>query len=136
MNRGEVIEALEAVRDAHVAWRKAKKEYELRLTSTMKRLVHEAARATVSVDEMALYSGLSKTRIRAMMRQAGINPHRGKALLSRQSAEVLRTNAGVMGVDPSEINLNTLLAYLPAGSLFLETVSVSEVTEIPEGESE
>lgn len=137
MTEDETIKALEAVRTASAEWRTARKEFDHQVSRVMWRLLHEAARAMIPLEDVAKHSGMSKGRIRRLMKHAGIDYRRGRTILSRQSANVLKSNAALIGVRPDEMDLNSLLAYLPAGDLFRETRSpISVVTELPEEDGE
>jgi hypothetical protein len=138
MKKFDVVIALEGIREARVKWTKAKREFDSGLNEMMRRLLHEAARNYLSVEEVAQSSGYSKLQVRAMMRLNGMDPRTGKRLLAESAAKALRENAELMGIEPGEMDLLSPLAYLPMGQQmrkeFLETKTVSQVTELPQDE--
>jgi hypothetical protein len=87
----------------------------------------------MSVEEVAKHSGIRVSEIRKKMRNAGLDPRNGKMLLVKQAAEALATNAALLGVHPSEVDLMSPLAYLPAGEELQRKItdaSTSGVTEL------
>lgn len=115
MHKFGVQLALEEIRDARARWSEATKEFNQGAEFVLVRLIHEAARNYMSVEDVSKFSGLSTKRVRALMREVGLNPRDGKNLLSKKAAEALNENAALMGIDPSQMDLMSPLAYLPMG---------------------
>ena len=135
MKREEVSAALDNVRLADAAWIKARAEFNTGLTYVMQRLLHEAAHNFMSVEDIAHACGWSVKRVRTTMRSIGLDSRDGVRLLSRKAAEALANNTALMGIEPSEMDLMSPLAYLPMGDKMkrdLQAKTVSQVTEIPE----
>lgn len=110
-------------------------EFDSGVAAVMSRLLHEAARNYMSVEEVAKAGGFTVKRVRQMMRDVGLNPRDGKNLLSKKAAEALSNNAALLGVEPGEMDLMSPLAYLPMGEQLrreLQDKTVSKVTELPE----
>lgn len=135
MKRIDVEHALNAVQVAERTWLEARAEFNTGLTYTMHRLLHEAAHNFMSVEDIAKISGWSLKRVRTTMRSIGLDPRDGVRLLSRKAAEALANNTALMGIEPSEMDLTSPLAYLPMGDKMkreLQAKTVSQVDEIPE----
>lgn len=122
---------LEHVRDARAKFNEAAKQFGADVDEAMKRLIHESAAQMMSAQEVAKHSGFSTAQIKARMKALDLNPTKGKRLLSKHAAAVLASNAELMGVKPTEIDLMSPLAYLPAGnvSAFLETQVRPDIDE-------
>jgi hypothetical protein len=126
---------LEGLREARQEWAKRKREFDTGYHRVMAVLLHEAARNFMSVEQIAEFAGLSKVRVRSLMRMAGLNPSDGKRVLSDKAAKALVENADLMGIKPHEMDLLSPLAYLPMGDDLrhkLQEQTVSQVTELPE----
>lgn len=135
MKKFDVQIALEGINEATTAWAKARIKFNSDITYLMSRLLNEAAVNFMSAEEVARYSGMTVKRVRILMRANGLDPKKGKRLLAKQAAEALSENAALLGIEPHEMDLMSPLAYLPMGSdlrKFLETKTVSQVTELPE----
>ena len=107
---------LEQIMKAREEWRSAYTSFVADTELLMGRLLHEAAVARMSVEQFAKASGLTVKRVRVLMREQGIDPKKGKALLAKESAEALQNNAALMGIEPAQVDLTSPLAYLPMGS--------------------
>ena len=137
MNKFDVTIGLERARDARKQWNEARREFDVGYYKVVNRLIHEGARAFMSAREMAVVLDVPSTKVRALMKQAGLTPTSGKRALSEQAAKALQTNAALMGVKPHEMDLTSPLAYLPMGDTLrreLEAKTTSQVTEFPETE--
>jgi hypothetical protein len=137
MLKFDVQVQLEGVAEARAEWKKAFNTFNQNMNKVMARLLHEAAVNRMSVEEVAKHSGIRVSEIRKKMRNAGLDPRNGKMLLAKQAAEALATNAALLGVHPSEVDLMSPLAYLPAGEELQRKItdaSTSGVTELPDSE--
>lgn len=135
MKKLDVIVQLEKVHEAKAQWAKAQMDFNTSIEYMMARLLREAAVNYMSPEEVARASGFTTKRVRQLMRDAGLNPRDGKTMLSKRASEALAENAALMGIEPSEMDLMSPLAYLPMGSKMkreLQDLTVSQVTEIPE----
>jgi predicted XRE-type DNA-binding protein len=124
VQRYEVRKALGAIANARKEWTVARKQFDSQVDRLMTRLLNEAAVNKMSDAETAEALGVTRTRIRALMRDHGLNPKTGRNLLAQQAAVTLEENAALLGVEPHEFDLTSPLAYLPVGSnlrKFLET---------------
>lgn len=115
MDKFGITLQLERVREANEKWRVALAKKNADVEWMMRRLLHEAAHAFMSPEEVATASGYTVKRIRILMRAAGLDPRSGKNLLSKQAAETLAENAELMGIEPQHMDLTSPLAYLPMG---------------------
>jgi hypothetical protein len=97
-----VVAGLERMREAREAWGKGRTEffsaYDLLLRRYIKAL------------------GVSPRTIREKMRALGLDPKAGKRALNSKASEAMLENAALMGIEPSEMDLTSPLAYLPMGS--------------------
>lgn len=136
MLKFHVMSQLERVREANDQLRKVTAKHNSDIGWVMRRLLLEASRTRMSVEEVARYSGYTPKRIRIMMRQFGLDPKTGRHLLAKRAAEILSDNAELLGIEPHEMDLMSPLAYLPMGQKLreeIEAAGVSHVTEIPDG---
>lgn len=108
--------ALEDLREVKRVWMKAKRDFDAQWMDSFIRLLHEAAINYMSVDQVSKASGLTRRRIRSIMRDHGLDPKRTKTVLSKTAAEAVQNNAAQLGVKPDQISLLSPLAYLPLGS--------------------
>lgn len=115
MDKFGVLLNLEYVAVARKEWDLAKTRFDADVEYVMRRLLHEAARNYMSVDQVAGASGMTQKQVRKLMRDSGLNPKDSKRLLGQKAAEVLAENAELLGVDPHEMDLMSPLAYLPMG---------------------
>lgn len=126
---------LEAVRDARAAWNKAKRQFESDVDLIMARLLNEAAVNYMSVPQISKASGLTPTKVRALMRKHNLNPKRGKRALAAAAATALQENSALLGIEPHEMDLMSPLAYLPMGSELRQELSETKrepgVLQIP-----
>lgn len=133
MNRTEIEGHLTQVREARKTWGLAHTDFFINIDRIMRRLIHEGIANRMSVDQMAILSGVSVKHIRELMRTYDLDPKGGKQMLSRKAAEALANNAELLGIEPREMDLMSPLAYLPAGSELRKQMaaqSVSQVTEV------
>jgi hypothetical protein len=135
MNKFDVTMALGRVHEARSKWNSAKRDFDEAVDKVMAVLLHEAARALMTQQEVAAASGLPVKRVRDLMRKHGLNPRDGKQMLSRQAAKALNENADLLGIKPQEMDLTSPLAYLPMGDEMrrqLADAQVKRVQEFPE----
>lgn len=114
MNTDEVTRALRTVRQTKRAWNDAKRVLDAEAEKVLKRLIYEAIANRMSVNEVAVASGLTTQQVRARLKRYGM-ANMGKSLLSQTAADALRDNAAMLGVETHEIDLMSPLAYLSAG---------------------
>lgn len=133
MRRLEVLSYLGQIKEAREAFARAQTKFTSDVDAMMNRLLHEGARNFMSAEEIARASGMPVKRIRSFMRSAGLSPSDSKTLLSKKAAEALANNSALLGIEPSEMDLMSPLAYLPMGSVMkreLQDRSVSQVTDV------
>lgn len=135
MQKFEIQLNLEHIEQARKAYNTASREFGERVDKAMKRLIHEAAAQRMSITEVGKLSGFTSAQVKARMKAMNLNPTTGKTLLSKQAADVLASNAEIMGIEPSEIDLMSPLAYLPAGSLLKDKAQSKGVTDLDEAEA-
>lgn len=135
---------LEHVREVREQASRANRDYNEGMNKVLASLLHHAALNFMSSHEVGKALGMSPSRVRTLMKANGLNPTSGKRLLSEQAAKALAENAELMGIEPSQMDLMSPLAYLPMGEQlrkqFLETEAVAQgVHEVkplgPEGEA-
>lgn len=132
MHKFEIEIHLNHIRDARAELNKKVREFNIECDRAMKRLIHEAAANMMSAQEVGKHAGMSTAAVKTKMKKFNLNPSKGKTLLSKNAAEVLASNAEIMGIEPHQIDLMSPLAYLPAGkdvSAFLETPPITELPE-------
>lgn len=135
MQKQAVQLALESIREARGQWAKAQTEFNAGLAASMRFLLFESARNYMAPEEVSRHSGLTVKRVRALMREYGLNPRDGKRVLSASAARALTENAELLGIDPSEMDLTSPLAYLPMGKHLRDTLreqTISRVIELPD----
>ena len=135
MRMFDVQIALEGIAEARTKWDRAFRKFNADVEYLMARLLNEAAVNHMSVEQVAKASGLPAKRVRALMRDHGLNPKQGKRLLANHAATALTENAALLGIEPHEMDLTSPLAYLPMGSdlrLILETEAGRGVKQLPE----
>lgn len=115
MNRQDVTAALVRIREARRKWDIARAKFNSDVDTAMMRLINEAAANFMSAEDVSKYSGFTVKRVRAIMRENSLDPKRGRRLIARKAASTLEENALIMGIDPRDMDLMSLLAYLPAG---------------------
>jgi hypothetical protein len=139
MQKFDVMIALEKVAEMRTTWSTSKREFDEAINKIMARLLHEAARNYMSVEEVASASGLKKIQVRSMMRLNGLDPKTGKTLLAKHAAEALEKNAELLGVSVHDMDLMSPLAYLPMGDQLKQQLldaRVARVTELADPEDE
>lgn len=136
MNKSEIITALTRVSEAKEAHAARISEYQSGLNAVMRRLLHEAMAARMSPEEVGRLSGFTTKQIRARMKVIGLSPSNGKTVLSQKAAEALANNAALLGIEPSEMDLMSPLAYLPMGEQMKRQLQDQTVSQVHEVESE
>jgi len=135
VNREQTTETLRSIGEARRAWREANLTVNSDIFTLMQRMLHEAAVNQLSIEDVAAMTGFTIKRIREMMRNIGMDPRASRTLLAKRSATVLAENAVLMGIEPSEMDLMSPLAYLPMGKDMkraIENKAVSQVHEVDE----
>lgn len=130
MKTHEITASLREVGAAVRTWRRAYREFNEQKDRVLKHLLMEAAFQRMSLDEAALAADLPLAGLRPIAKEMELNTKRGRSLLTRQAAETLAANAAFLGVDQTEMDLMSPLAYLPMGSglrQFLETEATQGV---------
>ena len=130
MQKFDVLIALEGIAEARSKWRTAKREFDGSVNKMMGLLIHEAARNFMSAREVSAASGFTLIRVRALMREHGLDPKSGKRLLSEQAAKALRENAELMGIEPHQMDLMSPLAYLPMGEQMRKELRDKNVSQV------
>lgn len=133
MKRLEVLSYLGQIKEAREEFARVQTKFASDVDAMMNRLIHEGARNFMSAEEIGRAAGMPVKRIRAFMRSAGLSPSDSKTLLSKKAAEALANNSALLGIEPSEMDLMSPLAYLPMGSVMkreLQDRSVSQVTDV------
>lgn len=130
MDKSETVTYMQIVAKAKVTWAKAITNFNTDVDWVIKRLIHEATRNFMSVDQVAKETGLSERRVRAIMREMGLNPKHGRALLATKAAKALETNAELMGIEPKDMDLTSPLAYLPMGSKLKESLAHAKTAPV------
>lgn len=115
MNKFDVEMALARAGECRTEWADAHRQYRATMARVMHRLLHEAAINRLSLDDVSRLTGMTRSETRKMMKAAGLDPRKGKALLSKQAAAAVQANAEILGVEPFEVDLTSPLAYLPMG---------------------
>lgn len=129
MDKFGVQLALENIDEARTKWGSAQTEFTRAVNKMMGRLLHEAARNMMSAEDVARYSGMTVKRVRALMREHGLNPRDGRRMLADKAAKTLAENAALMGVDPLAMDLTSPLAYLPMGNEMRDSLQSQAVRE-------
>lgn len=135
MKKLEVVSLLAMVKTAKEQHALEETKFNSDIVAVMTRLLHEAAVNYMSAEEVAKHSGFTVKRVRALMRDVGLNPRDGKGMLNRLASEALSNNAALMGIEPYEMDLMSPLAYLPMGEQMkreLADRTVSQVHEVSE----
>lgn len=136
MDTEAILATLNQIKDAKAKWASAVTKFNTDAEYVLKHLIREAAHNRMSAEQVAAASGYTVKRIRAVMREIGLNPRDGKTLLEKKAAEALAANADLLGVKPGEIDLTSPLAYLPAGSLLKDAVHDQRAARVTEIEGE
>lgn len=135
MDKDSVTREMERVRQAEGKWKAAREEFQTGLDRVVNRLIHEATRHRMSVEQVSTLLGYTPVKVRKIMRANGLNPKAGRNLLSKQAGEALHSNAELLGVEPHKMNLLSPLAYLPMGQEMrqaLTDATTAPITEFPE----
>ena len=133
MNRDETVEFLTRAREAREKWGRARTAFFSDYEAVLSRLLHEAAVNYMSPQDVSEVLGVSTGTVRTMLRQRGLDPRASRTLLSKQAAAAMLENSALLGIEPSEMDLMSPLAYLPMGSQMrreLADQSVSKVTDV------
>lgn len=123
MYRYEIEQQLTEVTQARRAWAKAQAKFQSDADAVMSRLLHEALARRMSIEQIARYADVPTKRVRRWMREAGLNPDHNRSVVTKQAAENLANNAALLGVEPTEIDLMSPLAYLPAGQELRQAIT-------------
>ena len=132
MDRFGVQLTLESLREAAEEWKAAYKKFGDELARCYTRMIYEAIASGMSVEQFAVYSGMTPKAVRTLMRKQGLDPKKGKRFLSHSAAEALRENAELLGIQPNEMDLRSPLAYLPMGSQLRAQLDSDEVKGVKE----
>lgn len=127
MKKPDILLQLEKINLAKTEWATEVTEFNDSINVMMRRLLHEAAAAFMSPEEVARASGFTVKRVRQMMRDLDLNPRDGKRLLSQKAAEALANNAALLGIEPEEMDLMSPLAYLPMGGEMKRALRAEQV---------
>lgn len=133
MNKTEVVSWLSNLRAARRKWYDARASFFSAYEQILTRLVYEGLANYMSPNEIADNLGVSVKTIRTKMRALGLDPRTGKTILNRRASEALTENAALLGIEPSEMDLTSPLAYLPMGEKMrdeLRNRTVSQVHEL------
>jgi hypothetical protein len=133
MKKLEVLSYLRQIRDARAEAAKAQAKFRSDVDAVLNRLLHEGVRNYMSAEEMAAACDMNRKAIRQRMRDLGLNPRDGKNVLSKRASEALANNAALLGVEPSEMDLMSPLAYLPMGDKLkreLQDATTAQVTTL------
>lgn len=115
MEKKDAITYMRLVKKSKARWAEEITKFNHDTEQVLKRLIHEAVRHYMSAEQVAAETGLTAKRVRALMRQFGLNPKSGKRLLADNAAKALESNAELMGIKPWQMDLTSPLAYLPMG---------------------
>jgi hypothetical protein len=130
MKKLEVVAYLMQIKEARETFAKVQTKFASDVDAMMNRLIHEGARNYMSAEEIARAAGMPVKRIRAFMRSNGLAPSDSKTLLSKKAAEALSNNAALLGIEPSEMDLMSPLAYLPMGEKMKRQLQDSAVSQV------
>jgi len=125
MDRFGVQLALEKVAADREQWAAARTTFNAQVEPVMSRLIYEAVANRMSIEQIAAASGLTTKRVRVLMRDSGLDPKKGRGVLSQAAASALRENAALLDIDPLQMDLTSPLAYLPMGQELRETLANS-----------
>lgn len=132
MNRDDTVAVLTQIGEARKAWAQAHIALNSDVYSLMRRMLHEAAVNRMSIEEVASLTGFTVSRVRQLMRDMGMNPKSSRSLLAKNSATVLAENATILGIEPSDFDLMSPLAYLPMGKDMRKTIEDKAVSQVHE----
>lgn len=130
MKKLEVVAYLTQIKEAREEWAKARVKFLSDVDAVLNRLLYEGAREYMSAEEMARASGMNIKPIRQRMRDLGLDPRKGKTVLSKKASEALSNNAALLGIEPSEMDLMSPLAYLPMGEKMKRQLQDSAVSQV------
>lgn len=128
-----VVAGLEKMREAREAWGKGRTEFFAAYDILLRRYIYEGCANYMGANQIAGALGVSPRTIRTKMRSMGLDPKGGKRTLNATASEAMLENAALMGIEPSEMDLTSPLAYLPMGSQLrqqLQDQSLARVTEV------
>jgi hypothetical protein len=111
-----VVAGLERMREAREAWGKGRTEFFSAYDLLLRRYIYEGCANYMGATQIAKALGVSPRTIREKMRALGLDPKAGKRALNSKASEAMLENAALMGIEPSEMDLTSPLAYLPMGS--------------------
>lgn len=120
-------------------WNRADKRFRAEYEAHLKALLYEASYRMMTVEQVATALHLTTKQVRAAMRRYDLNPKHGRKFLSDKAGKALHQNAELLGLDPTEMDFTSPLAYLPMGEQMkaelAEAKTPETVTEIEEGRS-
>lgn len=134
MKKLEVLSHLNQIREAREARSKAVQDLSIAISEMMRLLIHEGLAQFMSPEQIASESGHPAKYVRDLMRTMDLNPKSGRTVLSRKAAEALNTNAALMGIDPSDFDLTSPLAYLPMGSVLKRELTDARTSQVDEAD--
>lgn len=134
MKKTDVVDALHTIKEANQKWALARARFNSATDTLMFRLIHEAAKNFMSAEDIASASGWSTKKVKEHMRGMHLDPRDGAMLLSRKAAEALATNSALMGIEPSEMDLMSPLAYLPMGDAMKRDLAAAAASQVHEVE--
>lgn len=135
MKQPVVQKALEDLRDKREQWQRKRQDFLSGYDFVMSRLILEACANYMSAEKIAEALGVSKKVIRSRMRTLGLDPRKGTTTLSQSASSAMLENAAIMGIDPSEMDLLSPLAYLPMGQQMKDEFHRSRVSQVTEIET-
>ena len=131
----EIEQGFASLRRARTKWNDAKRKFDTDADYIVKRLLLEAAVARMTDSQVAKAAGITRSKVRALMRKHGMDPRTSRTLLAKEAGEALAANAELMGIDVKDFDLTSPLAYLPMGREMRKTLAAkthSQVTEVEE----
>ena len=123
----DVIHQMHLLRKARAEWELTKAQFESGQAAVLTALILKAVEKRMSVEQVAEWTGVQKRQIREVLRSNGVDPKQNRGLMAASAAEALHGNAALLGIDPSEMDLSSPLAYLPAGSLLRKAAQAADV---------
>lgn len=129
MNRAETRDALDEFGAAREKWLEAIATYKQDSDYAIRVLLLQSSRLYLSVEEVSRRTGLPARRVRKIMRESGLNPYAGGRALSQAASDALIENSEKLGVDVTEMDLMSPLAYLPAGDKISRVIERKGETE-------
>lgn len=129
MNLAEVNAAFREIGKAKAEWAKSITAFNADVEVLMRRLLVEAAANRMAFENIVATTGMSSKRVRVLMKTANLDPRKTPTFLAKQASRILQRNAEILKIDPSQMDLMSPLAYLPAGKE-LENAVQEEVDSV------